>query len=273
MKNKALLIFTSLLLIFSAGLFYFSTNLNKNIENIKNENKDLAKKVEEKTFDRDHLQGEALISREDLENLKNEFKIKYGYEFDKGEKELVNEEVKNLENKNLKVTENIKNIIIKYKDFYIGNYFKDENLDLIIGNFLNMSNIETEQITKDLYEVSDINKFMNQNINEGTLGYLVKLNGDTKTLKLMYFAAIIVSRDFNDVVSTSDINNNYNALYERAIALRTIFKAMEDMGIKTGNLSSKNLNQFAYELKVQFDDFFMRKGVIETLKAGVEDEK
>lgn len=271
---KILLLISTILLIGSSIAYYLSVNSKSTYNKLLASNKELEINLLEKEKHLDEISNEIDKLNNDLKVSSEEFKTKYGYDFFESENMLTTR-IKELEEKNKNIEAQIVNEILKYKKYFKSSIYSDEKLESKISDFTDVSDIKTEQISKDLYSVLSIDSFMDNYSKDGFINYFLKKNPntDTSVLKLELFNLVIYSRSLNEIVETKEMPKNLNSLRSDMFSFCSLLKEMENSGISTGELNSKSFDTLNSKVASLLSEYFINKGQIEAINLGGTNEK
>lgn len=271
---KILLLISTVLLIGSSIAYYLSVNSKSTYNKLLESNKELEINLLEKEKQVDQISNEIDKLNNDLKVSSEEFKTKYGYDFFESENMLTTR-VKELEEKNKNIEAQIVNEILKYEKYFKSSIYSDEKLESKISDFTDVSDLKTEQISKDLYSVLSIDSFMDNYSKEGFINYFLKKNPNTNSsvLKLELFNLIIYSRSLNEIVETKEMPKNLNSLRSDMFSFCSLLKEMENSGISTGELNSKSFDTLNSKVTSLLSEYFINKGQIEVINLGGTNEK
>ena len=268
---KILLLISTILLIGSSIAYYLSVNSKSTYNKLLVSNKELEINLLEKEKHLDEISNEIDKLNNDLKVSSEEFKTKYGYDFFESENMLTTR-IKELEEKNKNIEAQIVNEILKY---FKSSIYSDEKLESKISDFTDVSDIKTEQISKDLYSVLSIDSFMDNYSKDGFINYFLKKNPntDSSVLKLELFNLVIYSRSLNEIVETKELPKNLNSLRSDMFSFCSLLKEMENSGISTGELNSKSFDTLNSKVTSLLSEYFINKGQIEVINLGGTNEK
>ncbi len=271
---KILLLISTILLIGSSIAYYLSVNSKSTYNKLLASNKELEINLLEKEKHLDEISNEIDKLNNDLKVSSEEFKTKYGYDFFESENMLTTR-IKELEEKNKNIEAQIVNEILKYEKYFKSSIYSDEKLESKISDFTDVSDIKTEQISKDLYSVLSIDSFMDNYSKDGFINYFLKKNPntDTSVLKLELFNLVIYSRSLNEIVETKEMPKNLNSLRSDMFSFCSLLKEMENSGISTGELNSKSFDTLNSKVASLLSEYFINKGQIEAINLGGTNEK
>lgn len=271
---KILLLISTILLIGSSIAYYLSVNSKSTYNKLLASNKELEINLIEKEKQVDEISNEIDNLNNELKVSSEEFKTKYGYDFFESENMLITR-VKELEEKNKNIEAQIVNEILKYEKYFKSSIYSDEKLESKISDFTDVSDIKTEQISKDLYSVLSIDSFMDKYSKEGFINYFFKKNPNTDSslLKLELFNLVIYSRSLNEIVETKELPKNLNSLRSDMFSFCSLLKEMENSGISTGELNSKSFDTLNSKVTSLLSEYFINKGQIEVINLGGTNEK
>lgn len=271
---KILLLISTILLIGSSIAYYLSVNSKSTYNKLLASNKELEINLLEKEKHLDEISNEIDKLNNDLKVSSEEFKTKYGYDFFESENMLTTR-IKELEEKNKNIESQIVNEILKYEKYFKSSIYSDEKLESKISDFTDVSDIKTEQISKDLYSVLSIDSFMDNYSKDGFINYFLKKNPntDSSVLKLELFNLVIYSRSLNEIVETKEMPKNLNSLRSDMFSFCSLLKEMENSGISTGELNSKSFDTLNSKVASLLSEYFINKGQIEVINLGGTNEK
>lgn len=271
---KILLLISTILLIGSSIAYYLSVNSKSTYNKLLASNKELKINLLEKEKHLDEISNEIDKLNNDLKVSSEEFKTKYGYVFFESENMLTTR-IKELEEKNKNIEAQIVNEILKYEKYFKSSIYSDEKLESKISDFTDVSDIKTEQISKDLYSVLSIDSFMDNYSKDGFINYFLKKNPNTNSsvLKLELFNLVIYSRSLNEIVETKELPKNLNSLRSDMFSFCSLLKEMENSGISTGELNSKSFDTLNSKVTSLLSEYFINKGQIEVINLGGTNEK
>lgn len=271
---KILLLISTILLIGSSIAYYLSVNSKSTYNKLLASNKELEINLLEKEKHLDEISNEIDKLNNDLKVSSEEFKTKYGYDFFESENMLTTR-IKELEEKNKNIEAQIVNEILKYEKYFKSSIYSDEKLESKISDFTDVSDIKTEQISKDLYSVLSIDSFMDNYSKDGFINYFLKKNPntDSSVLKLELFNLVIYSRSLNEIVETKEMPKNLNSLRSDMFSFCSLLKEMENSGISTGELNSKSFDTLNSKVASLLSEYFINKGQIEAINLGGTNEK
>lgn len=271
---KILLLISTILLIGSSIAYYLSVNSKSTYNKLLASNKELEINLLEKEKHLDEISNEIDKLNNDLKVSSEEFKTKYGYDFFESENMLTTR-IKELEEKNKNIEAQIVNEILKYEKYFKSSIYSDEKLESKISDFTDVSDIKTEQISKDLYSVLSIDSFMDNYSKDGFINYFLKKNPntDSSVLKLELFNLVIYSRSLNEIVETKELPKNLNSLRSDMFSFCSLLKEMENSGISTGELNSKSFDTLNSKVTSLLSEYFINKGQIEVINLGGTNEK
>lgn len=271
---KILLLISTILLIGSSIAYYLSVNSKSTYNKLLASNKELEINLLEKEKHLDEISNEIDKLNNDLKVSSEEFKTKYGYDFFESENMLTTR-IKELEEKNKNIEAQIVNEILKYEKYFKSSIYSDEKLESKISDFTDVSDIKTEQISKDLYSVLSIDSFMDKYSKDGFINYFLKKNPntDSSVLKLELFNLVIYSRSLNEIVETKEMPKNLNSLRSDMFSFYSLLKEMENSGMSTGELNSKSFDTLNSKVTSLLSEYFINKGQIEVINLGGTNEK
>lgn len=271
---KVLLVISSILLIGSSVAYYLSTNSKSTYNKLVEENKELEIKLNEKQSQNEEISQDILKLNENLEVSSKDFKTKYGYDYFESENMLTNR-IKELEEKNKNIESQVVSEVLKYERYFKSGIYSDEKLESKISDFIDVSDIKTEQISKDLYGVLNLNPFVDKYSKDGFINYILKRNPniDSSKLKLELFNLVIYSRNLNEIIETKELPKNLNSLRSDLFSFYSLLKEMEKSGISTGELNSKSMDSLNSKITNLISDYFINKGQIEVINLGGTNEK
>lgn len=271
---KVLLVISGILLLGSSVAYYLSTNSKSTYNKLVEENKELEIKLNEKQSQNEEISQDILKLNEDLEASSKDFKTKYGYDFFDSENMLTNR-IKELEDKKKNIENQVVKEVLKYEKYFKSGIYSDEKLESKISDFIDVSDLKTEQISKDLYSVLNLNPFIDKYSKDGFINYILKRNPnvDSSKLKLELFNLVIYSRGLNEIIETKDLPKNLNSLRSDLYSFCSLLKEMEKSGINTGELSYNSMSSFNSKLTSLLSDYFVNKGQIELINLGGTNEK
>lgn len=271
---KILLLISTILLIGSSIAYYLSVNSKSTYNKLLASNKELEINLIEKEKQVDEISNEIDNLNNELKVSSEEFKTKYGYDFFESENMLTTR-IKELEEKNKNIESQIVNEILKYEKYFKSSIYSDEKLESKISDFTDVSDIKTEQISKDLYSVLSIDSFMDNYSKDGFINYFLKKNPntDSSVLKLELFNLVIYSRSLNEIVETKEMPKNLNSLRSDMFSFCSLLKEMENSGISTGELNSKSFDTLNSKVTSLLSEYFINKGQIEAINLGGTNEK
>lgn len=271
---KILLLISTILLIGSSIAYYLSVNSKSTYNKLLASNKELEINLLEKEKHLDEISNEIDKLNNDLKVSSEEFKTKYGYDFFESENMLTTR-IKELEEKNKNIEAQIVNEILKYEKYFKSSIYSDEKLESKISDFTDVSDIKTEQISKDLYSVLSIDSFMDNYSKDGFINYFLKKNPntDSSVLKLELFNLVIYSRSLNEIVETKEMPKNLNSLRSDMFSFCSLLKEMENSGISTLELNSKSFDTLNSKVASLLSEYFINKGQIEVINLGGTNEK
>ena len=271
---KILLLISTILLIGSSIAYYLSVNSKSTYNKLLASNKELEINLLEKEKHLDEISNEIDKLNNDLKVSSEEFKTKYGYDFFESENMLTTR-IKELEEKNKNIESQIVNEILKYEKYFKSSIYSDEKLESKISDFTDVSDIKTEQISKDLYSVLSIDSFMDNYSKDGFINYFIKKNPntDSSVLKLELFNLVIYSRSLNEIVETKEMPKNLNSLRSDMFSFCSLLKEMENSGISTGELNSKSFDTLNSKVASLLSEYFINKGQIDAINLGGTNEK
>lgn len=271
---KVLLVISAILLIGSSVAYYLSTNSKSTYNKLVEENKELEIKLNEKQSQNEEISQDILKLNEDLEVSSKDFKTKYGYDYFESENMLTNR-IKELEEKNKSIESQVVSEVLKFERYFKSGIYSDEKLESKISDFIDVSDIKTEQISKDLYGVLNLNPFVDKYSKDGFINYILKRNPniDSSKLKLELFNLVIYSRNLNEIIETKELPKNLNSLRSDLFSFYSLLKEMEKSGISTGELNSKSMDSLNSKITNLISDYFINKGQIEVINLGGTNEK
>ncbi|WP_311564202.1 hypothetical protein [Peptoniphilus duerdenii] len=271
---KVLLVISAILLIGSSVAYYLSTNSKSTYNKLVEENKELEIKLNEKQSQNEEISQDILKLNENLEVSSKDFKTKYGYDYFESENMLTNR-IKELEEKNKNIESQVVSEVLKYERYFKSGIYSDEKLESKISDFIDVSDIKTEQISKDLYGVLNLNPFVDKYSKDGFINYILKRNPniDSSKLKLELFNLVIYSRNLNEIIETKELPKNLNSLRSDLFSFYSLLKEMEKSGISTGELNSKSMDSLNSKITNLISDYFINKGQIEVINLGGTNEK
>lgn len=271
---KVLLVISAILLIGSSVAYYLSTNSKSTYNKLVEENKELEIKLNEKQSQNEEISQDILKLNENLEVSSKDFKTKYGYDYFESENMLTNR-IKELEEKNKNIESQVVSEVLKYERYFKSEIYSDEKLESKISDFIDVSDIKTEQISKDLYGVLNLNPFVDKYSKDGFINYILKRNPniDSSKLKLELFNLVIYSRNLNEIIETKELPKNLNSLRSDLFSFYSLLKEMEKSGISTGELNSKSMDSLNSKITNLISDYFINKGQIEVINLGGTNEK
>lgn len=271
---KVLLVISAILLVGSSVAYYLSTNSKSTYNKLVEENKELEIKLNEKQSQNEEISQDILKLNENLEVSSKDFKTKYGYDYFESENMLTNR-IKELEEKNKNIESQVVSEVLKYERYFKSGIYSDEKLESKISDFIDVSDIKTEQISKDLYGVLNLNPFVDKYSKDGFINYILKRNPniDSSKLKLELFNLVIYSRNLNEIIETKELPKNLNSLRSDLFSFYSLLKEMEKSGISTGELNSKSMDSLNSKITNLISDYFINKGQIEVINLGGTNEK
>lgn len=271
---KVLLVISAILLIGSSVAYYLSTNSKSTYNKLVEENKELEIKLNEKQSQNEEISQDISKLNEELEVSSKDFKTKYGYDYFESENMLTNR-IKELEEKNKNIESQVVSEVLKYERYFKSGIYSDEKLESKISDFIDVSDIKTEQISKDLYGVLNLNPFVDKYSKDGFINYILKRNPniDSSKLKLELFNLVIYSRNLNEIIETKELPKNLNSLRSDLFSFYSLLKEMEKSGISTGELNSKSMDSLNSKITNLISDYFINKGQIEVINLGGTNEK
>lgn len=271
---KVLLVISAILLVGSSVAYYLSTNSKSTYNKLVEENKELEIKLNEKQSQNEEISQDILKLNEDLEVSSKDFKTKYGYDYFESENMLTNR-IKELEEKNKNIESQVVSEVLKFERYFKSGIYSDEKLESKISDFIDVSDIKTEQISKDLYGVLNLNPFVDKYSKDGFINYILKRNPniDSSKLKLELFNLVIYSRNLNEIIETKELPKNLNSLRSDLFSFYSLLKEMEKSGISTGELNSKSMDSLNSKITNLISDYFINKGQIEVINLGGTNEK
>lgn len=271
---KILLVISTILLIASSVAYYLSINSKTTYKKLAETNKILEVELLEKQGKYDEISKEIIKLNEDLETSSNEFKTKYGYDFFDSEN-MLTIRIKELEEKNKNIENQIVTEVLKFEKYFKSGIYSDEKLESKISDFIEVSDLKTEQISKDLYDVLNLNSFIDKYSKEGFINYILKRNPnvDSSKIKLELFNLVIYSRGLNEIVGTKELPKNLNSLRSDIFSFCSLLSEMEKSGISTGEFNSKNMDSLNSKITSLISDYFINKGQIEVINLGGNNEK
>ncbi|MDK8275919.1 MAG: hypothetical protein QP763_02480 [Peptoniphilus duerdenii] len=271
---KVLLVISAILLIGSSVAYYLSTNSKSTYNKLVEENKELEIKLNEKQSQNEEISQDILKLNENLEVSSKDFKTKYGYDYFESENMLTNR-IKELEEKNKNIESQVVSEVLKFERYFKSGIYSDEKLESKISDFIDVSDIKTEQISKDLYGVLNLNPFVDKYSKDGFINYILKRNPniDSSKLKLELFNLVIYSRNLNEIIETKELPKNLNSLRSDLFSFYSLLKEMEKSGISTGELNSKSMDSLNSKITNLISDYFINKGQIEVINLGGTNEK
>ena len=271
---KILILISAILLVASSIAYYLSTNSKATYNKLVETNKELQAKLVEKQDQYDEISEEILKLNEDLEASSKDFKTKYGYDFFESEN-MLTDRIKELEEKNKNIESQVVSEVLKFERYFKSGIYSDEKLESKISDFIDVSDIKTEQISKDLYGVLNLNPFVDKYSKDGFINYILKRNPniDSSKLKLELFNLVIYSRNLNEIIETKELPKNLNSLRSDLFSFYSLLKEMEKSGISTGELNSKSMDSLNSKITNLISDYFINKGQIEVINLGGTNEK
>ena len=265
-----------ILLVFSIIFFVYNFVNFKNFKLLKEKNVSLKNELQEITKKEQEAKIIYEKKSDSVKDIQKEFMQKYGYDFTMSEKSVIDNAIKYIERENQDIMESTVSLVNKYKNYYDGDYYKSENYDRAVNDFLNLTTIQsTESLSTNLYNDVNITSFMEDAKKSGTIGYLKSINVNSKEVDTMLFLTAVYSNNLNNIASdSSSIKNKTNLLYPEVDTLYNVYTNLETYGLYTGSLNSQNLKEFRdklYELNKKYNE---NTGLIEVLKnAGDNNEK
>ncbi len=222
----------------------------------------------------EEISQDILKLNENLEVSSKDFKTKYGYDYFESENMLTNR-IKELEEKNKNIESQVVSEVLKFERYFKSGIYSDEKLESKISDFIDVSDIKTEQISKDLYGVLNLNPFVDKYSKDGFINYILKRNPniDSSKLKLELFNLVIYSRNLNEIIETKELPKNLNSLRSDLFSFYSLLKEMEKSGISTGELNSKSMDSLNSKITNLISDYFINKGQIEVINLGGTNEK
>lgn len=266
-SHKTILTFSIIFLVVTSIIFAYSklkynsylSELN-NLESLKKELQNIKEEVE--------INSKSLaIKEKDLNDKSIEFFTTYGFDYLKEDDELVQEEVKRLQDENNRIKNDLKEELKKYIHYFDGEYYESEDFSGLVAKITSLDDREiSEQLNPDIYSQLAIDGFMNEAKKTGTIAYLNSINGESKFNNLLLFLTAIYSDNLYEVShDLTDIPENLNSIYNNVLTTHQIFKTLESFGLNTGTLTSANLNELVYNTEVFVRKYYENQAVIAKL--------
>lgn len=261
--------------IISILAFAFSYFNISNVKDIEKENIELKEKLTELAKKESDIEEKYTAENIKFEEVELNFASKYGYDYTEKESDIVKSELDTLKNRNVEIKSQLQDEIKKYSDYYSGDYYKSENVEEVIAKFTSLSSIsDVDYLTTDLYEYSEIESFINEAKNSGTIKYLSSQNKSDIKSDILFFTTVMYSKNLFEIGNgLSDIGENLNKIYAQIVSITDVYKNMETFGIKTGKLSYSNLENLKKSSLPLIREYFENKGVIESLESLGEDNE
>ena len=279
-ENSKALYIISLLSIFIlvislifAGYIYFSKQSNENIEEELEKYRLSLEKIDKEEQEKTKNYQELTEANKEFEI---DFKAKYGFSPSDNYKEMLEKEISEYKNNQAAILEEVKENIKAYSKYYEGSYYGSEKADEIISKFSDLANSDNyDKYSDDLYKDLDIADFIDFAKSDGTIKYLNSKNSWSKYNNVLLFSTLLYSQDLNAIANDKyEGSINLNKISADINSLVNIYKTLEEAGINTRDLNSKNL----LNLKAKNDElskkYFENKGILEKLEEiGKNDEK
>ncbi|SMB83927.1 hypothetical protein SAMN00017477_0623 [Peptoniphilus asaccharolyticus DSM 20463] len=266
-SHKTILTFSIIFLVVTSVIFAYSklkynsylSELN-NLESLKKELQNIKEEVE--------VNSKSLaIKEKDLNDKSIEFFTTYGFDYLKEDDELVQEEVKRLQDENNRIKNDLKEELKKYIHYFDGEYYESEDFSGLVAKITSLDDREiSEQLNPDIYSQLAIDGFMNEAKKTGTIAYLNSINGESKFNNLLLFLTAIYSDNLYEVShDLTDIPENLNSIYNNVLTTHQIFKTLESFELNTGTLTSTNLNELVYNTEAFVRKYYENQAVIAKL--------
>ncbi|CDZ75030.1 hypothetical protein ING2D1G_0872 [Peptoniphilus sp. ING2-D1G] len=191
----------------------------------------------------------------------------YGFDINSSMKNYIGEQITVLNRQNEDIENKVLELIKSHSDYYKGEYYNKEDLENILSNYFELSDEDKyNSLNLDLYEELDIVNFIDYAKSDGTIKYLSSLNEWSLNNNFLYFLSIPYSVELNNISTGQEIDINFNNLKTQIDSLQKIYKLYEDIGLKTGKLSSDKLKKFSNNCDELFKTYYENEGSIDVLR-------
>ncbi len=249
-------------------IFYGYSYLHLNsFEEQSDLNIELTKKLNDLESEEENL----LQSYEDIQNKISEKQDHilnaYGFDINTSMKIYISEQITILNRQNEEIENKVLDLIKAHSDYYRGEYYNKEDLENILSNYFELSDEDKyNSLNLDLYDELDIVSFIDYAKSDGTIKYLSSLNNWSLNNNFLYFLSIPYSVELNGISTDQDTDINFSNLRDQIDSLQKIYKLYEDLGLKTGSLSSDKLEKFSNKCDELLKTYYENEGSIDVLR-------
>lgn len=268
-KFLRILLNIGIILLVCSIVFYIYNYLNyKNIKKMKENNIALQNELKLDTNKEQEIKNLYDKKNDSIRELQKEFIEKYGYDLTMSNSSVLENAIKYLEKENEDILNNAVGLINKYKAYYSGEYYNFETYNRAVNDFLSLTTIKsTESLSTNIYNDINITSFIEEAKNTGTIAYLKKSNADNKEVDTMLFLISIYSNNLNKIANdNSKIKEKFEILYPEVENLYNIYANLENYGLYTGSLSSRNLKELKNQIYELNRKYYENTGVINILR-------
>ena len=177
-KNKFILsLFFMLLIAIATNLF--TEFINNRTENKEQELNILEEDLKYKQQTLEQIKNKIKITDDIYTSSSNEFKDKFGYDYNIPQEEEIRNFSLMKKEENKEIKENIKNLIINYKNYYEGSIYDSEFFDSYMSNFTSLTEDVNYEQYRDIAKDLKIDLFINK-VEDGAIYYIKNRNKDKK---------------------------------------------------------------------------------------------
>lgn len=272
-RGSALSVFLlvlSLIVFAAASAFFYKSYQNKDLlaEKTEVENK-LKDSLDEANKQLDEVSEQLKTSEDEKKKALELFSQKFGYDYDADKKEIINEEIKRINDENKELLDQIKAVILENKACYSGDYFQSIDIKKPFDELSKLSQgILPEKLDKNLSTKLGLSSGYEKLISNGSLGKLLSANSDKKDLvKILGICVINFGKSLNEVASDlSDVGSNVENLSRDFCETYAIYKLASEYGINLGDISLDRLENSKNEILKLRSAYLKNKAIINFLE-------
>lgn len=195
------------------------------------------------------------------------FLTTYGFDYLKEDDQLIQEEVKKINDENSQIKSSIKEELKKYINYFEGEYYELEDFSGIVAKVTTIDDRDiSEQLNPNIYDDINLEPFIEQAKKSGTIGYLSSINVNNKFNNVLFFLTAMYSDNLYEIShDMTDIPDNLTSVYNNIITTQQIFRVLEDFGLNTGSLKSENLDELISTINSLVKKYYENQAITEKL--------
>lgn len=261
-KNKFILsLFFMLLIAIATNLF--TEFINNRTENKEQELNILEEDLKYKQQTLEQIKNKIKITDDTYTSSSNEFKDKFGYDYNIPQEEEIRNFSLMKKEENKEIKENIKNLIINYKNYYEGSIYDSEFFDSYMSNFTSLTEDVNYEQYRDIAKDLKIDLFINK-VEDGAIYYIKNRNKDKKNLNIY----LLIYANYSSYLKFFADNEKVpiTELYAAVVNLHNLCRKMESLSYDLGKLKSENLEYLANNLYELMKNYYGNMGIINSLE-------